>query len=81
MATHDQFTRITTAPQGANLYYLPTANIAPMPRRSNVGRLPKGVARFKSHAKRRHSERDAIDMEIDARARILVQEGAFYTIG
>jgi len=48
MATHDQFTRITTAPQGANLHYLPTANITPLPRKTNVGRLPKGVTRFAS---------------------------------
>ena len=30
----------------AAIHYLPTANIAPLPRRANVGKLPQGIARF-----------------------------------
>lgn len=52
MATKNS-TRRQAALQGATIHHLPTAHIAPLPRKANCGRLPKGIARFSAYRRQR----------------------------
>lgn len=52
----------------ATIHFLPTAHIAPLPRKANVGRLPKGVVRFSAY-KRERAAADARDTAREALGR------------